>query len=266
MTLVIPVISGTKGGTGKTTMTVNLAVLAAYMLRNSSPYPVVMLDLGIDNGTASKVILGSLTKVNNTLSDYLIGKVNNPLYTLYLKSWVMGNDEMRLVFSVPGSNVEGLPLFKLRYVIKAVIEYLKPILLMIDTPSVGFSRQFLELVVNESTHVIPVTTTDHSAIESTISLIGFIKGIKGNIEILPPILNMFDYRYPIDPVTGKEWTKIIEEYVGTKPYTVAYDRLFYIVRQATEVEVLKLNPSESPALRDIIKYFNDVIKPLLGKS
>jgi len=74
LTLIIPVISGTKGGTGKTTIAVNMSVLAAYRLRSSSPYPVVLLDLGVDNGTASKVLLGSLTRVNYTMSDYLTGR------------------------------------------------------------------------------------------------------------------------------------------------------------------------------------------------
>ncbi len=266
MTIILTVVSGSKGGTGKTTIAVNTATLAAYRLKNSSPYPVVLLDLGVDNGSASKVLLGSLTKVNYTLSDYLTGKINNPLYALYLKSWIINNEEMRLVFSVPGSIVEGLPLFKLRYMIRTITEYLKPIILVIDTPSVGFTRQFLEPVISESTHIIPIATVDHSSIESLSSIVGFIKGVKSNIIILPPILNMFDYRYPVDPTTGKEWVKVIEEITGIKPYTVAYDKLIYIARQAMEVEVLKISPSESPALRDIIKYFNEVISPLITKG
>ncbi|WP_291766797.1 ParA family protein [Caldivirga sp. UBA161] len=265
MTVIITVVSGSKGGTGKTTIAVNTATLAAYRLRGSSPYPVVLLDLGVDNGSASKVLLSSLTKVNYTLSDYLTGKINNPLYALYLKSWVINSEEMRLVFSVPGSIVEGLPLFKLRYIIRIITEYLKPIMLVVDTPSVGFTRQFLEPIVSESTHVIPVTTVDHSSIESLSSIVGFIKGIKSNVTILPPILNMFDYKYPVDPTTGKEWVNVVEEITGIKPYTVAYDKLLYVARQAMEVEVLKISPGESQAIRDIIKYFNEVIAPLTVK-
>ncbi|MFP3237939.1 MAG: hypothetical protein RXO25_02865 [Caldivirga sp.] len=265
MTLIIPVISGTKGGTGKTTIAVNMSVLAAYRLRSSSPYPVVLLDLGVDNGTASKVLLGSLTRVNYTMSDYLTGKVNNPLYTLYLKSWLIGGDEMRIVFSVPGNVVEGVPLFRLKYALRTAVDYLKPIVVFIDTPSLGFTRQFLEPIVSEATHVMPVATVDHSSIESLASVVNFIRGVKGGINVLPPILNMFDQRYPVDPTTGKEWVKIVEESIGVKPYTVAYDKLMYIARQAMEVELLKIAPSESQAIMDIVRYFNEVLWPLINK-
>jgi hypothetical protein len=76
---------------------------------------------------------------------------------------------------------------------------------------------------------------------------------------------MFDQRYPVDPTTGKEWVKIVEESVGVKPYTVAYDKLMYTARQAMEVELLKIAPSESQAVMDIVKYFNEVLWPLINK-
>jgi hypothetical protein len=53
--------------------------------------------------------------------------------------------------------------------------------------------------------------------------------------------------------------------VGVKPYTVAYDKLMYTARQAMEVELLKIAPSESQAVMDIVKYFNEVLWPLINK-
>jgi len=46
-------LSGTKGGTGKTTLALNSAVLLAYLWRDVAHYPVAFLDLTPNVGTAA---------------------------------------------------------------------------------------------------------------------------------------------------------------------------------------------------------------------
>jgi septum site-determining protein MinD len=44
--------------------------------------------------------------------------------------------------------------------------------------------------------------------------------------------------------------------VGVEPHVIPYDELFPIVRQALEIESLKLSFYESPALDAIFKYID----------
>ena len=257
---IVTVVSGTKGGTGKTTIAVNLAVLASYRLRASSEYPVVLIDLGVDNGTASKILLGGVFNVQYTIVDYLTGVISNPLYAFYVKSWRVDNDEFRVVFSIPGSMRDRAIIgFRIRGIIDAVANALSPRLVIVDTPSIGFDRSILASVLSASTHIIPVATVDHSSVESLRGIVEFAKLVNPGLKVLKPILNMYNPKYPKDPTTGREWLAIVKEAVGIEPFTVSYDELFYIVRQAMEVESIKLSVSESPALMDINRYFNEVL-------
>ena len=51
-------LSGTKGGTGKTTLALNSAVLLAYVWRDVVHYPVAFLDLTPNVGTAAHILMG----------------------------------------------------------------------------------------------------------------------------------------------------------------------------------------------------------------
>ncbi|WP_243679959.1 hypothetical protein [Vulcanisaeta souniana] len=96
----ILITSGTKGGTGKTTIAVNMSVILAYELRDKSQYPVVLVDLGLDSGTTSMLLLGGIEEqVPYSLADYFMGRVPDPLSTLYVKTWQINGDSFKLVFT-----------------------------------------------------------------------------------------------------------------------------------------------------------------------
>ncbi|WP_252900926.1 nucleotide-binding protein [Vulcanisaeta sp. JCM 14467] len=96
----ILITSGTKGGTGKTTIAVNMAIILAYELRNRAQYPVVLIDLGLDSGTATLLMLGNIEeKMPYTLADYFMGKIPDPLSTFYVKTWQIDDDTFKLVFT-----------------------------------------------------------------------------------------------------------------------------------------------------------------------
>jgi ATPases involved in chromosome partitioning len=73
-------LSGTKGGTGKTTLALNSAVLLAYLWRDVAHYPVAFLDLTPNVGTAALVLLGDplATWGRPSLSDFAAGGSQTP--------------------------------------------------------------------------------------------------------------------------------------------------------------------------------------------
>jgi septum site-determining protein MinD len=254
---IILITSGTKGGTGKTTLAVNMAVVLAYELRNKAQYPVVLLDLGLDSGTATMLLLGDVrAEIPYTLADYLMGRIPDPLSTLYVKTWQVGDETFRLVFTASISQYPGqvrIDRYLLRGLLNAIAA-VSPLYVIIDPPALGLSYDVLTTLLEVSNNVVLVAVPDHSSVRAISNVVNLMRELKVENKLLRPILNMLNIKYPVDASTGLPWTKLVRDVVNIEPHVVPYDELFPIVRQALEIESLKLSFYESPALDSIFKY------------
>jgi septum site-determining protein MinD len=254
---IILITSGTKGGTGKTTLAVNMAVVLAYELRNKAQYPVVLLDLGLDSGTATMLLLGDVrAEIPYTLADYLMGRIPDPLSTLYVKTWQVGDETFRLVFTASISQYPGqvrIDRYLLRGLLNAIAA-VSPFYVIIDPPALGLSYDVLTTLLEVSNNVVLVAVPDHSSVRAISNVANLMRELKVENKLLRPILNMLNIKYPVDASTGLPWTKLVRDVVNIEPHVVPYDELFPIVRQALEIESLKLSFYESPALDSIFKY------------
>lgn len=257
----ILITSGTKGGTGKTTIAVNMAVILAYELRSKAQYPVVLIDLGLDSGTATLLMLGNIEEqMPYTLADYFMGKIPDPLSTFYVKTWQIDSDTFKLVFTASLSQYPSqvrIDRYLLRGLLNAV-EAISPLYVIIDTPpALGLSYDTLITLLEVSTNAILIAIPDHSSLRAVGNVVNLIRDLKASNKLLKPILNMLNIRYPVDALSGHPWTKLLRDIVGIEPpHVIPYDDLFPIVRQALEIESLKLSFYESPALDSIFKYID----------
>lgn len=97
--------------------------------------------------------------------------------------------------------------------------------------------------------LVPVVTPDITAIETTRRYLDIVGGGR-----LRPVLNMYIPGYHVSVMHSMPWEKVVEDAFGEQPHVIPYDKLIQAARQALEVEVLKLRPAESPAVKAIIDY------------
>lgn len=108
-----------------------------------------------------------------------------------------------------------------------------------------------------STNAILIAIPDHSSLRAVGNVVNLMRDLKASNKLLKPILNMLNIKYPVDALSGYPWTKLLRDIVGIEPpHVIPYDDLFPIVRQALEIESLKLSFYESPALDSIFKYID----------
>ncbi len=261
----ILVTSGTKGGTGKSTIALNLSVIMAYRLRSKAQYPVILIDASIDSGSSTMLLFGQPNpNVQYTLIDLLDGRTADPLSVLYLRQWQVDGDQFNIVFAASGfsNSSKYRSLYPLAMLLNA-IRSLSPILAIIDSPATGMTGEMIEVTAPYLTDIIPVMTPDHSSIKAAKLAVSSIKAMNANINVLNPILNMFDERYPVDASTGIPWTEVAKEGLGIEPFVVPLDEYMQIARQALEIEVLKIGPLESKAIASIINYSSEILGKLV---
>ncbi|MEZ0320153.1 MAG: ParA family protein [Pyrobaculum sp.] len=239
-------MSGTKGGTGKTTLALNASVLLSYLWRETAAYPVVLIDLTPNVGTATLALLGDSAAAwgRPSLSDYLTGKLADPLRAFYLRKWATDKGPFQLVFAYM---YEDVPVTRrhLEHISSTVATRLRPRVVIFDMPPLSQSSPVAGLV----DYVVPVVTPDVSAIETTKHYLSVVGGTK-----LRPVLNMYIPEYSISVLHTAPWEKVVEEAFGEPPHIIPFDKLLQAARQALEIETLKLRPWESPAVRAIVEY------------
>lgn len=239
-------ISGAKGGTGKTTLMINVAVMLAYMWRDAAVYPVALLDLTPGIGTAALILLGDHLSAwgRPSLSDYLAGKMADPLRAFYLRRWETEKGRFQIVFAYVTYEA---PLAKrqLEVVINTIATRLKPKAVFIDAPPQTPSSPLVGLV----DYIVPVVTPDISAIEAARS---FLEST--GVKKLKPVMNMYIPEYAVSAIHGVPWEIVVEKMLGDRPHVIPYDKALQAARQALEIESLKLRPYESPALKAIAEY------------
>ncbi len=138
------------------------------------------------------------------------------------------------------------------------VEAISPLYVIIDTPpALGLSYDTLITLLEVSTNAILIAIPDHSSLRAVGNVVNLIRDLKASNKLLKPILNMLNIKYPVDALSGHPWTKLLRDIVGIEPpHVIPYDDLFPIVRQALEIESLKLSFYESPALDSIFKYID----------
>ncbi|AAL64560.1 MinD/ParA family ATP-binding protein [Pyrobaculum aerophilum] len=239
-------ISGTKGGTGKTTLALNASVLLAYLWRESAHYPVVYLDLTPGVGTAALILLGDIMAPwgRPSLSDYIAGRLAEPLRAFYIRRWSTERGAFQIVFSYLSQDS---PLSRrlLEQISSVVESRLRPKVMVIDMPPLSSETPVAGLV----DFLVPVVTPDITAIETTRRYLDIVGGGR-----LRPVLNMYIPGYHVSVMHSMPWEKVVEDAFGEQPHVIPYDKLIQAARQALEVEVLKLRPAESPAVKAIIDY------------
>ncbi|CCC81322.1 ParA family protein [Thermoproteus tenax] len=236
--------SGVKGGTGKTTLAVNIAVALAYAYRNKSKYPVVLIDLTPSPGTASMLLMGSREVKGMNLSDYLDGRLIDPLQAFYLRRWQIQSDEFNVVFSFM---TRPAPFFRKPFeaLTKQLEQRLGSMLLIIDSPPLGRGSPLQGLF----DYVVPVTVPDISSVAAAAEVSAELGGRR-----LKPILNMYMKEAKVSGIYGGDWPDIVRDAFGEEPHVVPYDPLLGLARQALEIEVLKLRPEESPGVSSLLSY------------
>ncbi|MEM1902342.1 MAG: ParA family protein [Pyrobaculum sp.] len=239
-------LSGTKGGTGKTTLLLNTAVLLAYAWRDTTNYPVAIIDLSPNVGTASLILLGDplLAWGRPSLSDYFTGRLTDPLRTFYMKRWTSDKGVFQVVFTYMTQDIS-IGRRQLEYLLSVVETRLRPRAVFIDTPPLTASSPVIGLV----DYVVPVVTPDVSAIETTKNYVEIVGGRK-----LKPVLNMYIGEYSVNVLYQMPWEIVVEKTLGEKPHIVPFDKLIQAARQALEVEVLKIKAAESLGVKSIIEY------------
>lgn len=237
-------VSGAKGGTGKTTLTVNAAVLLAYLWRDRAKYPVALLDLTPRIGTAAMLLAGDPAAIANapSLADYFSGKLTDPLYAFYLRRWQTDRGDFQVVFAFTTS--DQFSRRQLELVLRALEARLSPMVALLDMPPLTSAASVAGLL----DYVVPVVTPDPSAIETTRAYLSLLGG-----KALRPVLNLHTPEW-LDPVKMSPWEETVGAALGERPHVIPYDRLFQASRQAMEVESLKLRIDESPALRALVDY------------
>ena len=253
---VLAVTSGSKGGTGKSTLLLNVAVTHAYWFRDSYTYPAVFIDLNLDVGSATILLLGSPTAWRDTRSlvDFLQGRLGDPISAFYVKKWATEDGEIRLVFtpSRPTGSSVYLSQTAFRQVLGALERALHPLAVYVDLPPISPGHP-LEAVFGNVDYVLPVATPDYSSLEAVSHFVAYLKDRYG-VPMAKPVLNMFSIDRDVEPVTGEKWASLASKVLGEDPHVVPYDELFLVARAAMEIEVLKLSPEESPGVKALIRY------------
>lgn len=265
---VVTATSFNKGGTGKSSVLINAAIYLAYKLRRTYKYPIALLDLGLDASTTTLLMLESLSeldKIQYTLADYLFGKVLDPLSLLYIKSWNVNGDSINLVFAPSRASPFGTPITTahrglLIRLISKVVEYVGCRVVLIDLPAQDPRSPLLDAVLERADFLIPIVTPDLSSLNAVANGLAYVRREKPNVKLLKPILNMFSGG--LDPTTGKSWVDLVRDLLGEEPHIVPLDRSFIAARQALVPEILKLSPSESPALSALLGYFKYLEKSI----
>ncbi len=258
----ILITSGGKGGTGKTTIALNLAVTLSYMYRRDVKYPVILVDLGFDTNTATTILSEGKYSYNFYVNDFLEGKVKDLSKLLYVKSWSISNEIFNLVFtpSKPLTSMLGLDMDKLSILINK-LSAIGPKFIIIDSPASNDKKFMLDLA-RSIEHVLPIVTPDHSCINAVSELLKFLSDSSPRLSILKPILNMLNTKYINDPITSMDWLSLVKKAIGREPHVVPFDKLLMISRQALEIEVLKISPYESEAVKAILNYVRELINVL----
>ncbi len=253
---VLAVTSGSKGGTGKSTVLLNVAVTHAYWFKDSHTYPAVFVDLNMDVGSATMLLLGSPTAWRDARSivDFLQGRLGDPISAFYVKKWSTEDGDIRLVFSPskPTGGTMYLSLGALRQVLNALERSLNPLAVYVDLPPLSPGHP-LEAVFGHVDYVVPVSTPDYPSLEAVHHFVSYVRDRYG-ASVAKPVLNMFSIDRDIEPVTGEKWAALASRILGEDPHVVPYDELFLVARAALEIEVLKLSPHESPGVRALIGY------------
>ncbi|MFP3198558.1 MAG: ParA family protein [Thermoproteus sp.] len=238
-------ISGLKGGTGKTTLAVNTAVVLAYALRGKAKYPVVLIDTTPGIGTAAMLLAGSYGLQNMaSLSEYFEGRISNPLQALYLRRWQVQQGEFNVVFSFMNKPV-AVSRRLLEALMRQIGDMLGPLVAILDSPPAGYDWGAAGLL----DFIVPVVTPDMSSIMSTAGVAKIVGG-----RVLRPIINMYIKDHDVAGVYGRNWPDMVRDMFGEEPHIIPADPLFEASRQALEIESLKLRPEESQGLAALLSY------------
>jgi len=182
-----------------------------------------------------------------SLSDYHDGSVANLLQALYIKRWKTATTVIQILFGF----YPRLPRNQSVNAYRSVIEGIKRIGVLtihIDAPPMRTISDAPIIALADI--LVPVMTPDESAINAVHSFITSIREINPSVKVAKPVLNMYSGMEP----PGTTWAARIAEVFGEEPHIIPLDEYVSAARQAMEVEVLKISPLESQAIRAIIQY------------
>ncbi len=268
---VISVTSGSKGGTGKSTIMVNTAVLHAYMATRRERL-VMLLDAEPQAATStlllSRKIYNELRKGSiRSLTDFLTGNANfdDVFYVLKFKepeqfyiaisSLVAPVDKLKQLKDKDINDLHS----KLSEFIDELTKNLDLEAIYIDLPATSVFSSLSLAVYAVSDLIVPVGTPDPSCLISLYTTVMAIRDyIKPPPTIAPVVLNRISSSNAIEPITNLHYKVLYNRLINSGVFELREDENLSIARSAGLIEVLSRSLKYNSTVRALLKYAHKI--------
>ncbi|RLF17511.1 MAG: hypothetical protein DRJ66_00570 [Thermoprotei archaeon] len=270
---IISVTSGAKGGTGKTTVLLNIAVLHALLAQEKYSRHVLLIDAELMTGTATMLISRDLyLKLRKaeckSLTHYLLNEnvdmedvlyiveFKDLKYVMLLAPLICPIDVLSKLSSLSVREIYA----KLAQFVEEVNERMPLDAVYIDLPALTIPSDLILSSFLLSDIVIPVGTPDPACLLSLYSTIVSIKDyISPPPQIAPLVLNKVSATNAVEPTTKLHYKTLYRKLLGVPVYELHEDENITNARSAGMIEVLAKSLRYNDTVRALIKYAHRIM-------